>query len=175
MMEDRSRPERRDLVGESVGRSEGSLALPETEPPGRDRYVMEGPSCPDAYLATAEAVVVVEEEPAVHDPTASTTWMTIRRQILWHLDAALGPAGPRSLWGFFMVDPAMDGSVPQVWLDACSSALDPEVSRRILPHRSPQERELIAAGLLGAVTWQNACEELGVPIEIDPAGSKASP
>ena len=135
---------------------------------------MEGPGYPDAYLATGEAVVVVEGERAEAGPTVSTTWITLRRQILWHLDAALGPAGPRSLWGFFMVDAAADGSVPQVWLDACSSALDPAVSRRILPHRSPQERELISAGLLGAVTWQNACEELGVPIELDGAGRKAS-
>jgi len=175
MMEDRSRSERRDLVHEGAGRGDGSLGPPEKEPPARDGHVMEGPGYPDAYLATGEAVVVVEAERADSGPTASTRWTTIRRRILWHLDAALGPAGPRSVWGFFMVDAAADGSVPQVWLDACSSALDPEVSRRILPHRSPQECALIAAGLLGAVTWQSACEELGVPIELDAAGGEASP
>jgi hypothetical protein len=167
-------------VGDSTRRGPGrggeALGLPETEPPARDHWhVMQGPSCPDAYLATGEAVVVVEGERAESGPTVSTNWMTIRRQLLWHLDAALGPAGPRSLWGFFMVEAAADGSVHQVWLDGCSSALDPEVSRRVLPHRSPEEREFIAAGLLGAVTWHNACEELGVPIGLDATGCEASP
>ncbi len=166
MKADQIRSERRDLIEKDPQRVTEALQLLETRPATRDWYVMEGPSYPDAYLATGEAVVVVEGKRTESGPTESTTtWMAVRHQILRHLDAALGPAGPRALWGFFMVEGPEDGSVPPVWLDACASTLEPEILRRSLPHRSPGERELIAAGFLGVVTWQRACQELGVPLE----------
>lgn len=165
MKADQIRSERRELIEKDAHRVAEALQLLETEPAARDWYVMEGPSYPDAYLATGEAVAVVEGKRTESGPTESTKWMPVRHQILRHLDAALGPAGPRALWGFFMVEGAADGSVPQVWLDTCASTLDPEILRRSLPHRSPEEREVIAAGFLGVVTWQRACAELGVPLE----------
>lgn len=165
MKEDQIPPERRDLINKDPDRVAEALHLLEAKPATREWYVMEGPSYPDAYLATGEAVAVVEGKRTESGPTESTTWMPVRHQILRHLDGALGPAGPRALWGFFMVEGAADGSVPQVWLDACASTLEPEILRQSLPHRSPEEREFIAAGFLGVVTWQQACEELGVPPE----------
>lgn len=165
MKEDRIRSERRDLVDRDPDRVERALRLLETRPAAREWHVMEGPTYPDAYLATGETVAVIEGKRTESGPTESTTWMSLRHQILRHLDGALGPAGPRELVGFLMVEGTADGSVPQLCLDACASTLDPEVLRQSLPHRSPEEREYIAAAFLGVVTWQHACEELGVPLE----------
>jgi hypothetical protein len=46
----------------------------------RDRawYVLEGPSCPDVYLRTAEAVIVIEGKRTEAGPTTSTSWMQTR-------------------------------------------------------------------------------------------------
>lgn len=165
MKEDEIRAERRDLMNKDPERVGQALRLLETKPATREWYVMEGPSYPDAYLATDEIVAVVEGKRTEGGPTEGTTWMPIRHQILRHLDGAFGSAGPRALLGFFMVEGAADGTVPQVWMDACASTLEPEVLRRSLPHRSPEERDFIASGFLGVVSWQQACEELGVPFD----------
>ncbi len=164
MKEDRTRPERRDLTDAGAERVGEALQLLETGPATGECYVTEGPSYPDAYLATNEAVAVIEGRGTGSGSTESTARSPVRHEVLRHLDGALGRAGPRALWGFFMVEAAADGSVPAVWLDACAATLDPETLRRSLPHRSPEERAYIASGFLGVVTWQRACEELGVPL-----------
>lgn len=152
-----------DLVRDAPDPVGGELHPGETEPDAREWSVMEGPGHPHAYVATSDAVAVVEGEASELDGAGSGTEPPIHHRILQHLDAALGPAGPRSLWGFLMVEGADDGSVPRVWLDACAAALDPDVLKRSLPHRSSVEREFIAGCFLGAVTWRRACEVLGVP------------
>ena len=89
--------------------------------------------------------------------------MPVRLQMLRHLDAAYEIAGPRTLLGFFMVEGAEDGALPDVWREACGQTLDPEMLEMSLPHRSPEERGRIAEAFLGAVTWQRGCDALGVP------------
>ena len=168
MKEEHLSPERRDLIRGDPDRIKEGLDLLQHSPNDRVWYVMEGPSYPDAFLATSEAVIVIEGKRTESGPTSKTTWMPVRLQILRHLEAALGLAGPRSLWGFFMVEAAPDGSIPQVWLDACAATLDERILEQSLPHRSAEEREAIAEAFLGVTTWQHACSELGVPPQILP-------
>ena len=156
--------ERRGLIEGDPAIMQEGLSLLGTSPRDRAWYVLEGPSYPDAYLATSDAVIVVDGGRTEAGPTTSTTWMPTRLQILRHIDAALELTGPRALWGFFMVEAAADGSVPQVWIDACAQTLSPDFLERSLPHRPPELRQAIAEAFLGVTTWQRACEELGVPL-----------
>ena len=141
----------------------------------RDRawYVFEGPSYPDAYLATTDALIVIEGKRTERGPTNSTTWMPIRSQMLRHLDAAFDLAGPRALFGFFMVEGPDDGSLPETWRDAAQETLDPDLVAKSLPHRSKADRRIITEAFLGVTTWQRACRELGIslrelPNEVNP-------
>ena len=163
MKEERIRSERRDLIRGDQTRIEEGLGLLEDEPRNRAWYVLEGPSYPDAYLATYDAIVVIEGKRTEAGPTNSTTWMPVRSQMLRHLDAAFDLAGPRALYGFFMVEGPADGSIPEVWREAVRGTLDPELIEKSLPHRSREERALIRDAFLGVTTWQRACRELGVP------------
>ncbi|HKK52055.1 MAG TPA: hypothetical protein VKA74_10725 [Myxococcota bacterium] len=163
MKRDQLRPERRDLIDGDADRIEEGVRLLDDGPGGRSWSVMEGPSYPDAYLATSDAVIVIEGKRTERGPTTATTWMPVRLQMLRHLDAAFEIAGPRTLLGFFMVEGPADGSLPEVWREACAQTLDPELLERSLPHRSPEERQWIAEAFLGAVTWQRAAEVLGLP------------
>lgn len=165
MREQDLRRERRALVRGDTDQIAEGLRLLDQSPAKRAWYVLEGASYPDAYLATTEAVVVIEGKRTEPGPTRHTTWMPLRLQMLRHLDAALEVAGPRSLWGFFMVEGSSDGSVPQVWLDACADTLEADLVRESLPHRSDEERAMIAEAFLGVTTWQSACAELAVPFE----------
>ena len=165
MKADELRPERRELIDGKPERIAEGLRLLEDRSTERAWYIFEGPSYPDAYLATSDAIVVIEGKRTEPGPTTSTTWMPIRLQMLRHLDAAFDLAGSRALYGFFMVEGAEDGSVPKAWVEAAEQTLDPELVERSLPHRSRDEREMIADAFLGVTTWQKACRELGVPTD----------
>ena len=164
--EDVQPPQRRVLIEGDPERIAEGLERLEGGARGRAWYVMEGPSYPDAYLATSDLVVVIEGKRTEAGPTTSTTWMPVRLQILRHLDAAFEVAGPRALVGFFMVEGGEDSALPEVWQEACAQTLDPELLEASLPHRTPEERERIAEAFLGAVTWQRAMAELGVPVGV---------
>jgi hypothetical protein len=162
MKEGRIRPERRDLIQGDEQRIEEGLRLLEDEPRHRAWYVLEGPSYPDAYLATSDAIVVIEGKRTEAGPTSSTTWMPVRSQMLRHLDAAFDLAGPRALYGFFMVEGPEDGAIPEGWREAALGTLAPDLIEKSLPHRSTRERDLIRDAFLGVTTWQRACRVLGV-------------
>jgi hypothetical protein len=158
-------PERRELIAGDAERISEGLELLESQRRDRAWYVFEGPSYPDAYLATPDAIIVIEGKRTERGPTNSTTWMTVRSQMLRHLDAALDLTGPRALYGFFMVEGPEDGSIPEVWREAASETLDPELVAKSLPHRSEEERRIITQAFLGVTTWQRASRELGVPAD----------
>ena len=161
--EDVQPSQRGDLIEGDPERIDEGLERLEGGARGRAWYVMEGPSYPDAYLATSDLVVVIEGKRTEAGPTTSTTWMPVRLQMLRHLDAAYEIAGPRALVGFFMVEDGEDGALPEVWRQACAQTLDPELLEASLPHRSTEERQRIGEAFLGAVTWQHACDALEVP------------
>jgi len=131
--------------------------------------VLEGRSAPDVFLATPEAVIVVEGKRTEAGPTTGTRWLPGRHQMLRHLDAAYEVAGRRAVLGFFLVEGGESGEPPPAWLDAARATLAPETLAASLPHRPEPEREAIARGFLGVATWQELADRCGLdPAEVLP-------
>jgi len=127
-------------------------------------HVFEGPSYPDAYIETPDAVVVVEGKRTERHPTTHTTWMAGRHQIWRHIDAAWEARGRRAVFGLVLVEGADPDpfEVPSAWQEATALALSAEALRGSFPHRSDEERSAIAQSLLGVATWQAVCRRFGV-------------
>jgi len=137
-----------------------------SDPRPRAWYVLEGRSCPDVFLATSEAVIVIEGKRTERGPTTTTTWMPGRHQMLRHMDAAYEIAGQREVLGFFIVEGGSKSEVPPKWLDAAQQTFSSEVIRNSLPHRPEKERALIARGFLGMTTWQQVCDRCGLERDV---------
>lgn len=132
----------------------------------RERWhILEGATCPDAYLVTKEALIVVEGKRTEAGPTTDTTWMRGRHQMLRHLDAAWEIRGSRAVFGLFIVDagPAAHATdVPRVWKDAAIATTSPDAIARSLPHRGLEEREEIREAFVGVTTWQAVVAHFGL-------------
>lgn len=71
----------------------------------------------------------------------------------------------RRFYGFSIVEgPGRD--IPRHWHAAAATEDSAEALAASLPHRTPAEREQIAAAVLGVTTWQRACDPLGVPTSV---------
>ena len=140
---------------------------------GKKWFVLEGPSSPDAYLETDSIVVVVEGKRTEPTTTSHTTFMPKRSQLIRHMDAAWEVADGRRVLGLLLVegespDPML---VPERWSSASDEQLHPALLVPSLPHRTVEERDAIAGGVLGAATWQRICKEFSIdwpPVE-DPS------
>ena len=133
--------------------------------PSRAWYVLEGPSQPDVYLETDDAIIVIEGKRTESGPTRTTDWMEPRDQMLRHLDCAHACRGGKIVLGFLIVEGeggATATSVPQAWADAAAETLAPPILTASLPHRLQGERTAIAESFLGVTTWQAVCAKLGV-------------
>ena len=107
-------------------------------------FVLEGESCPDAYLETDSIVVVVEGKRTERTTTSKTTFMPKQSQLIRHMDAAWEVADGRRVLGLLLVeggspDPML---VPERWSSASDEQLRPEL---LVP------REALSKALLGAV------------------------
>jgi hypothetical protein len=132
-------------------------------------YVLEGPSQPDVYLASDDAVVVVEGKRTETAPATSTDWMRVRHQMLRHLDGAWEHRQGRQVYGLFIVEAEQGTSsveASSAWREAVELTVSPLVLNGSLPHRSSDERSQIASALLGVTTWQALCDEFQLPREI---------
>ncbi|MBW2316632.1 MAG: hypothetical protein JRH10_20915 [Deltaproteobacteria bacterium] len=139
-----------------------ALAKLSSDPRTRAWYVLEGQSCPDVFLSTPDALVVIEGKRTEAGPTKGTTWLPGRHRILRHMDAAYEIAGRRPVLGFFIVEGESESEFPSDWLEAAHETLSPEAIEHSLPHRPPAEREAIARGFLGVTTWQEVCDRCGL-------------
>jgi len=161
---------RRRVVDRDADTLAGALkSLQERRPSSRAWYVLEGPSQPDAFLDTADAVVVIEGKRSEPDLATSTAWMPVRHQMLRHLDAAWEHRQGRRIYGLFIVE-AEEGTASvgpsSAWHQAVEMAIAEEVLEGSLPHRTPDERSQIASALLGVTTWQVVCDEFQIPREV---------
>ena len=123
---------------------------------GKAWFVLEGESCPDAYLETDSIVLVVEGKRTERTTTSKTTFMPKRSQLIRHMDAAWEVADGRRVLGLLLVegespDPML---VPEQWSSASDEQLRPALLVPSLPHRTVEERDAIAGSVLGAATWQ---------------------
>jgi hypothetical protein len=129
-------------------------------------YVLEGPTYPDAYLVTSDALVVVEGKRTEAGPTTATSWMKGRHQMLRHLDAAWEVRGRRLVYGVMIVEanPSEDPlGVPLIWQDAAKDTTSDSALATSLPHRGLEERRGIADAFVGVVTWQMLVREFSLP------------
>jgi hypothetical protein len=128
-------------------------------------YVLEGPTHPDVYLETPDALVVIEGKRTERYPTTETKWMAGRHQMWRHIDAAWEIRGSRRVFGCFIVeggDSASDVDVPDPWRDAFSSTIADDALASSFPHRSDFERKEIASCFVGGTTWQRVCATFGI-------------
>jgi hypothetical protein len=89
--------------------------------------------------------------------------MRDRHQMLRHLDAVWELRGQRQVFGFFIVEGDAEGNPPVQWLRAVRTTVEQRALDKSLPHRSPEERRLIADAFIGATTWQAVCRALWIP------------
>ncbi len=161
---------RRRVVDRDADTLAGALrSLQERRPSTRAWYVLEGPSQPDIYLDSADAVIVVEGKRTETAPTTSTAWMRVRHQMLRHLDAAWEHREGRRIYGLYIVEAESGTSStepPSTWHGAVESTISDEVLRASLPHRTSDERSQIASALLGVTTWQAVCDEFQIPRQV---------
>jgi len=132
-------------------------------------YVLEGPSQPDVYLASDDAVIVVEGKRTEAAPATSTDWMSVRHQMLRHLDGAWEHRQGRQIYGLFIVEAEQgtaSAEASSAWQEAVELTVSQHVLNGSLPHRSPEERSQIAGALLGVTTWQALCDEFQMPREV---------
>jgi hypothetical protein len=149
--------------------AEALRSLQERRSSPRAWYVLEGPSQPDVYLDSGDAVIVIEGKRTETAPTTSTAWMRVRHQMLRHLDAAWEHREGRRIYGFYIVEAESGTSStepPSTWHQAVESTISEEVLRASLPHRTPGERSQIASALLGVTTWQAVCDKFQLPREV---------
>lgn len=133
--------------------------------PAQAWYILEGPSYPDVFIQTASVIVVIEGKRTERRPTRSTSWMPCRDQLLRHLDCAWEIRGDRSVFGLMIVEAEEDHksfNVPEPWLNWMQESKRDPVLSQSLPHRSEEERDAIAASILGMTTWQKVCQEFRI-------------
>jgi hypothetical protein len=168
------KPEVKENRRRVVDRDADTLAqalrsLEERRPSPRAWYVLEAPSQPDVYLDSDDIVIVVEGKRTETAPTTSTAWMSVRHQMLRHLDAAWEHRAGRRIYGLYIVEAvAASGALdpPFTWHAAVESTISDEVLKGSLPHRTPDERSQIASALLGVTTWQAVCDEFNIPRDV---------
>lgn len=155
---------RRLLAGrdpEVMAKARAGLAR---SPRGKAWYILEGPTSPDVYLVTPDALIVVEGKRTEAGPTRSTTWMAGRHQMLRHIDAAWEIRGDRAVYGMFIVE-AMPGTedVPELWRQAAKDTCSDAAILSSLPHRSSTDQEGIRRAMVGVTTWQRIVASFGLP------------
>lgn len=142
-----------------------ALQLLRTSRAAKSWHLLEGPTRPDAYIVTPDALIVVEGKRTEASATTTTTWMQARHQMLRHLDAAWEIRGRRRVFGFFIVegDTSADPmQVPASWQDAVTATRSATAIAGSLPHRGPDEQAAIERCFLGAVTWQRVVARFGL-------------
>jgi hypothetical protein len=133
---------------------------------GRNWYVLEGASKPDATLIMDDAVLVIEGKRTERSCTSLTTWMGARSQLVRHMDAAMERFPAKRILGLLLVEG--DGGAEAItpsphWIAETKAQYECAMLASSLPHRSPTERSLIAAGILGVATWQEVCKQNRIP------------
>jgi hypothetical protein len=109
---------------------------------GREWFVLEGDSRPDATLIMEEAVLVVEGKRTERTCTSKTKWMGTRSQLLRHMDAAMARFPGKRVLGLLLVE-GQGGvaavSVSHYWLAQSRSQFAPAMLASSLPHRTARQ------------------------------------
>jgi hypothetical protein len=161
---------RRSLAERDPETVEEALALLRSGGTAKAWYILEGPTVPDVFLVTNDALVVVEGKRTESGATTSTTWMSGRHQMLRHIDAAWEIRAHRRVFGLMIVEGDASGptKVPVAWTRAAALETDPLTITASLPHRGPEEQRAIANAFIGVTSWQAVVGEFGLPESVLP-------
>jgi hypothetical protein len=163
--DDETTKKRRALMEGDPATIQRALASLRSSSVDRAWWVLEGPTCPDAYIVTPDALIVIEGKRTEAGPTTHTTRMPNRHQMLRHIDAAWEIRGNRSVFGFFVVEADVGEhptAVPTNWREAARATTGRETIDESLPHRGPDDREGITRAFLGVTTWQAIVARFGL-------------
>ena len=133
---------------------------------GRQWFVLEGQSRPDALLETSDIVLLVEGKRTEKSCTSKTKWMGKRSQLLRHMDAALEAYPKKRVLGLLVVegDGGAEATTPSAyWKSECATQTSAKMLEASLPHRTPEDQARLAAGVVGVATWQGICAANGIP------------
>jgi hypothetical protein len=154
---------RRLFAGDPLAREQARAALECAGFVEHEWYVFEGRTSVDAYIKTAELIVLIEGKRTERGPTTRTSWMPVRHQMLRNIDDVWDEPGRKAVVGFFIVEGRRNElEVPPRWRQAVREAVGAAALAGSLPHRSPDERDEIARAFAGATTWQRVCSEFGI-------------
>jgi hypothetical protein len=156
---------RRKLLAKDTKAIEEALLMLRTKGTRKGWHILEGPTYPDAFLITPDALIVVEGKRTEAGPTLDTSWMSGRHQMLRHLDAAWEIRGARSVYGILIVEAKKETdsiAVPPLWETAAADITSPEALASSLPHRGPEEQTGIARSFVGVTTWQAVCHSFRI-------------
>jgi hypothetical protein len=157
---------RRLLIDGDGDTVELALAALRSSNEPRGWYIFEGPTCPDVFLRTTSALIVIEGKRTEPTATVDTTWLRGRHQVWRHIDAAWEIRGKRDVYGFFIVDQPdpLTHDTPANWLAVASECQTDSVLRSSFPHRSAEEVSAISRCFLGATTWQQVCARFDIDV-----------
>ena len=154
------------LSGDPKTRDEALHLLEKIAVPPSVWYVLEGRTRPDVFIATDDAVVVIEGKRTEPGPTTYTSWLSERNQMLRHLDCAWEIRDGRALYGFYIVEAGGEAgsNVPERWIAACATTIADDTLETSLPHRAPETRSALCQAFLGACTWQQISAAFGIEL-----------
>lgn len=148
------------LKGDPLALEQALLAI-ESSASGRGWHLLEGTTFPDATLFTPDAIIVVEGKRTEAGPTLDTSWLLGRHQMWRHIEGAWGIRGTRRVFGFFLVE-AVNGALPDVWVDASKATYSSSALDSSLPHLDEVERQELASCFVGVATWQQVCSRFDI-------------
>lgn len=128
----------------------------------RGWHVFEGPTAPDVYIESRDAIIVIEGKRTEAGPTIDTEWVEGRHQMWRHIDAIWELRGDRRVFGLFIVEGDNAGDVPGLWQKASTDTWSGAVIESSLPHRAAEEREQLRRCFLGVTTWQKVATEFNL-------------
>lgn len=161
-LSDLARTKREALFRREPATMEEALRLIAAGQVTRGWHVFEGPTAPDAYVETPDAIIVVEGKRTESGPTLDTEWMSGRHQMWRHIDAAWEIRGERAVFGLFVVEGDSSGELSPQWREASRATWAEASLTSSLPHRSPEQREQLRACFLGVTTWQRVVRQFGL-------------
>ena len=150
--------------GEPPARAANSEAIAELHRVGsagsrRKWWAFEGHTEVDCYLQTDQLLLLVEGKRTA-GVTGSTAWLPKRNQLVRNLEVASELAGGKEYAVGLIVEDDSD-------LGLATETIDDSV-----PHRSDAAREDLARHFLGAISWAEVCEALGIEVSSLPHTSE---
>lgn len=126
-------------------------------PFANDWWRFEIASLLDCVLITDELVITVQGRRT--EPSGSATpWYPQRSQLVRDIEAA-GQIAQGRAWGSVLIS---DEALPTGSPEAVAASLPAAA-----PHLAPDERFELESAYLGNITWREACDAVGVPLEFD--------